>query len=99
MIFLRGDRNRRLELARAGAHRRYHLPFKPKANAKITTQMSRLRRILAEGSDQFFAQGFGNRFGFGMNLEFLVDVFQVKGDGMKRDAERMCGSFFVMSFD
>lgn len=49
--------------------------------------------------DQSFAQGFGNRFGFGMNLEFVVYVFQVKGDGMKRDAELVGGSFLVMSFD
>jgi len=75
------------------------ITFYRKANAKITTHMSGLRRILAEGLDQFFAQGFGNRFGFGMNLEFLVDVLQVKGDRMKRDAERVGGSFFVMSFD
>lgn len=55
--------------------------------------------VFAGGLDQFFAQGFGNRFSFGMHLKFVVDVFQVKGDGMKRDAKGVSGSFFVMSFD
>jgi hypothetical protein len=59
----------------------------------------RVEEYLTVELDQFFAQGFGNRFGFGMNLEFAVDIFQVKGDGMKRDAERVGGSLLVMSFD
>jgi hypothetical protein len=60
--------------------------------------MCRLRGILTAGLDQFFAQGFGNRFGLGMNLEFVVNVFQLEGDGMKRDAERAGGVSSVPAF-
>ena len=57
--------------------------------------MCRLKKILTGGLDQFFAQGFGNRLGLGMDLELVVDVFQVKGDGMKRDAQRLGGGASV----
>ncbi len=46
-----------------------------------------------------FAQGFSDGFGFRMDLQFFVNVFQVKRNRVNRNIHVAGGGFFVMSFD
>ncbi len=45
------------------------------------------------------AQGFGDCFGLGVNLQLLIDVFEVKGDSVRCDAHLVRRSLVVMAFD
>ena len=46
-----------------------------------------------------FAQCLGDGFGFRVNLQLGVDVFQMKGDCVGRDSHRASGGLFVMALD
>jgi hypothetical protein len=48
-------------------------------------------------SNQMLAQGFGDGFGFGVDLQFLVDIFEMKRDGVKRDAHFVRGGLLMMA--
>ncbi len=45
------------------------------------------------------AQSFGDGFGFGMDLQFFVDVAEVERDCVEGDAHHVGGGLFVMAFD
>jgi hypothetical protein len=44
------------------------------------------------------AHGFGDGFGFGVDLKFLVDVLEMERDGVKRNAHFVRGGLFMMTF-
>ncbi len=45
------------------------------------------------------AQGFGDCLGLGVDLQLLIDVFEVKGDSIRCDAHLVRRSLVVMAFD
>lgn len=57
------------------------------------------KQILVWRLHQPFTQGFCNRFAFRMHLEFCVDVFQMKGDGVGGNTHLMRGSLVVVAVD
>jgi hypothetical protein len=46
-----------------------------------------------------FAQGLGDCFSFAVDLELLVDVLEVEGDGVDRNVHLARRGLFVMAFD
>ena len=50
-------------------------------------------------SDEPVAKRLGNRFGFGVDLEFFVDAFYVKTDSVEADSELRRGRLVVVSLD
>src|SRR5215471_11873289 len=50
-------------------------------------------------SDDAVAQGLGDRFGFRVDLQFVVDIAHVEMNGVERDAELSRGGFVVMTLD
>ena len=45
------------------------------------------------------SKGLCDRFGFGVDLEFFVDVSEVKRNGVDADVEVMSRSLVAVSFD
>ena len=50
-------------------------------------------------TDQTMAEGLGDRFGFGVHLQFAVDVLDMKIDGAHANLERDRGGLVAMTFD
>src|SRR2546421_12381419 len=60
---------------------------------------TRLKSELQNFSDQPVAESFGHGFGLRMNLEFLIDVLQMKVDRGGRNSQLCRGSSVVMAFN
>ncbi len=45
-----------------------------------------MKRFFSCASDQMFADGLGDGLGLGVDLQLLVDVFEVEGNGVDGDA-------------
>ncbi len=89
------------------------VPYSTARQAGVTTYLDRLRQIdsLAHRfidsmqgapvnqSDESFTESFGDGFGFGVDLELLVDVTEMKGDRVGRDPHLLGGGLIVMVFD
>ncbi len=50
-------------------------------------------------SNQPLAQGFGDGFGFRVDLQFFVDVAEMKRNGVITDVEVVGGGFIAVTFD
>jgi len=50
-------------------------------------------------SYESIAKSFGDGFGFGVDLQFLIDAFYVEADCVERDAELGRGGFVIVSFN
>jgi hypothetical protein len=48
--------------------------------------------------DESVAEGLGDGLGFGVDLEFLVDFLQVKGNGLDADAQFRRRRFVAVAF-
>jgi hypothetical protein len=88
--------------------------FYHRAEDGVTTQVGRGRAVgseqwvvgvvplllpTADCLNQVFAQGLGDGFGLGVNLQLLVDVLEVERDGVDRNIHLASRRLFVMTFD